>query len=64
VSDAPVVEVPTPDDIVVLRRTDPAAAREWRLRVRDELGGRMQRGAAVTGFTRVGAYIVNGGDAS
>jgi predicted GNAT superfamily acetyltransferase len=59
----PVHEVPTPDDIVVLRRTDPTAARQWRLRVRDELGERMHRGAVVTGFTRDGAYIVHGGDA-
>lgn len=57
------IEVPTPEDIVVLRRTDPAAARDWRLRLREELGDRMQGGAIVTGFTRAGAYIVNGGEA-
>jgi predicted GNAT superfamily acetyltransferase len=55
------LDVPTPDDIVVLRRTDPAAALEWRLRVRTELGDRMQNGGIVTGFTRDGAYIVETG---
>jgi predicted GNAT superfamily acetyltransferase len=52
------IEVPTPEDIVVLRRTDPAAARDWRLHIREELGERMKRGAIVTGFTRAGSYIV------
>lgn len=52
------VEVPTPDDIVVLRRTDPAAASEWRFRLRTELGDRMMSGGVVTGFTREGAYVV------
>ncbi len=54
-----VVRVATPDDIVVLRRTDPAAAAEWRLRVRRELGDRMAAGAVVTEFTRDGDYIVH-----
>ena len=51
-------QVPTPDDIVVLRRTDPSAAAEWRGRVRTELGGRLDRGGVVTGFTRAGEYVV------
>jgi len=54
------VTVPTPDDIVVLRRTDPAEATTWRLRVREELGGRMADGASVIGFTRDGRYVVTG----
>ncbi len=58
IRDGRAIEVPTPEDIVVLRRTDPTAAHEWRLRVREQLGGRMQRSAVVTGFTREGAYIV------
>jgi predicted GNAT superfamily acetyltransferase len=61
-SDAHPVEVVTPEDIVVIRRTDPEAAREWRLRLREELGERIQRGGVVTGFTRDGAYIVHGGE--
>lgn len=54
-----VVHVATPDDIVVLRRTDPAAAADWRLRVRAELGGRLASGAVVAGFTRDGDYVMH-----
>ncbi len=50
--------VPTPDDIVVLRRTDPAEAATWRLRVREELGGAIAAGARVVKFTRAGEYVV------
>ena len=54
------VEVPTPDDIVVLRRTDPSAAVEWRHRVREDLGDRIRNGGRVLGFTRAGCYVVEG----
>jgi predicted GNAT superfamily acetyltransferase len=50
--------VATPDDVVVLRRTDPAAASAWRRRVRHELGGALAAGAVVRGFTREGDYLV------
>jgi predicted GNAT superfamily acetyltransferase len=50
--------VPTPDDIVVLRRTDPVAAEAWRERVRRQLGGALADGARVRGFTRDGDYLV------
>lgn len=53
------IQVPTPADIVVLRRTDPTAAAEWRLRVRIELGARLAAGAVVTEFTRDGDYVVH-----
>jgi predicted GNAT superfamily acetyltransferase len=53
-----VTKVPTPDDVVVLRRTDPEAAAVWRRRVRDELGGPMSAGGTVVGFTRDGEYLV------
>ena len=53
-----VIEIATPDDIIKLRRTDPQAADEWRARVRSELGGALDRGGVVTGFTRAGAYQV------
>jgi predicted GNAT superfamily acetyltransferase len=53
-----IVHVDTPDDIVFLRRTDPAEALEWRRRVRAELGGRIDAGATVTGFTRAGQYVL------
>jgi predicted GNAT superfamily acetyltransferase len=56
------VEVDTPEDIVKLRRTDPGAAAEWRLRVRAELGDRLATGGEVTGFTREGSYLVVGGE--
>lgn len=52
------VAVPTPDDIVVLRRTDPSAASTWRLRLREELGGALADGGRVVGFTRTGDYLV------
>jgi predicted GNAT superfamily acetyltransferase len=50
--------VPTPEDIVVLRRTDPEAARAWRFRVRGDLGAALEGGAQVVGFTRTGEYLV------
>lgn len=53
-----VVEVPTPDDIVALRRTDPAAAAEWRQRLRAELGPLIAAGGRVVGMTRDGSYQV------
>ncbi|MFV0309207.1 MAG: GNAT family N-acetyltransferase [Desertimonas sp.] len=55
---AAMIAVPTPEDIVVLRRVDPAAARRWRHRVRDELGGALAAGAAVVGVTRDGDYLL------
>jgi predicted GNAT superfamily acetyltransferase len=50
--------VPTPEDIVVLRRTDPAEASTWRLRLREELGAPLTNGAKVVGFTREGHYVL------
>ena len=52
-------EVATPDDIVVLRRTDQADAMRWRCQVREELAPLLDRGGVVTGFTRDGAYVVD-----
>jgi predicted GNAT superfamily acetyltransferase len=52
------VTVPTPEDIVAVRRSDPAAAAAWRQRLRTELGGRLEAGARVVGFTRAGEYEV------
>jgi predicted GNAT superfamily acetyltransferase len=56
--------VPTPDDIVTLRRTDPAAATAWRRRVRLELGAPLETGARVVGLSRDGAYVVVPGGAA
>lgn len=52
-------EIATPDDIVMLRRTDPCKAAEWRHTVRDQLMTLLADGGVVTGFTRDGAYIVH-----
>ena len=50
------IEIATPDDIVRLRRTDPAEASGWRRRVRAEFGEALAAGGVVTGFTRQGSY--------
>lgn len=55
---AAVVLVPTPPDVYGLRADDPAAARAWRVAVREALGGRLRRGATVTGVTRSGEFVV------
>lgn len=55
---AETTHVETPDDIVVLRRTDPSAAAEWRFRLRGELAPLLGAGGVVTGFTRDGSYVV------
>ena len=54
----PEIRVPTPEDIVVLRRTDPAAADAWRHRVREMLQPALDAGGIVTDFTREGDYVV------
>jgi predicted GNAT superfamily acetyltransferase len=53
------IEIATPDDIVVLRRTDPTEAMRWRYQVREQLEPLLAGGGAVTGFTRDGAYVVH-----
>jgi predicted GNAT superfamily acetyltransferase len=47
-----------PDDIVALREVDPAAAREWRLRLRHELVDAFAEGLAITGITEDGGYVL------
>lgn len=53
-----VVRVAVPSDIESLRREDPARARAWRARVRDELGAALAAGGRIVGFDRSGGYIV------
>ena len=47
-----------PDDIVALRSSNPALAREWRLAVRRALGGSLEKNYAITGATRSGWYVL------
>jgi predicted GNAT superfamily acetyltransferase len=60
-ADADVVLVAVPPDVERLRLEDRAAARAWRLAVREALGGLLAAGGRVTGFAREGRagwYVV------
>ena len=57
-SGRPYALVPTPEDIVSLRRTDPAAVKRWRNESREALMSALARGDRVTGFTRDGSYVL------
>ena len=48
----------TPPDIEGLRRTDPSAARGWRLALREVLAGSMDAGYRVAGITADGRYLL------
>ena len=50
-------KVRTPDDIEALRRSDPAQARAWRRRMRDDLL-EVARQGRVVGFSREGDYLI------
>ena len=50
--------VATPDDIVALRRTDPAAVARWRERTRHSLTTALTTGGRIVGFTRDGNYVI------
>ena len=50
--------VPVPDDVEALRRTDPAAAAEWRGRVREQVRGHLASGLRIGGFDRRGYLLV------
>lgn len=50
--------VPTPEDIVALRRTDPRAVARWRSETRAALQSALGRGGHVVGFTSEGEYVV------
>ncbi|WP_323374068.1 hypothetical protein, partial [Plantactinospora alkalitolerans] len=57
-TDGNVLLVAVPADIATVRRTDPGAAREWRVAVRGVLAPLMAEGARVVGFDRSGWYVV------
>ncbi|HEV2476136.1 MAG TPA: GNAT family N-acetyltransferase [Candidatus Dormibacteraeota bacterium] len=57
-SSARVLICQVPEDIVALRHSEPALAREWRGALRHSLGGAMDRGYAITGATRSGWYVL------
>lgn len=50
--------VAVPPDITALRAENPGRAREWRVAVRDVLGGLLADGARVAGFDRAGWYVL------
>lgn len=50
--------VQLPADIEAIRRTDPAAARAWRLAVRDAVLAGLSAGASITGLTAEGAVVM------
>jgi predicted GNAT superfamily acetyltransferase len=55
---AAIVTCQVPDDIVALRRDDPALARAWRLAVRDALKAAFDAGYRISGVTRTGWYVL------
>ncbi len=48
----------TPNDIVELRRHDPAAVSRWRSETREALTAALDGGGRVLGFTRDGSYVI------
>lgn len=53
--------VKVPADIEAIRQADAELAREWRFAVRRVLGQLLGGGSRVTGFTKDGCYVVEGG---
>ncbi|WP_260327792.1 GNAT family N-acetyltransferase [Streptomyces sp. Ag109_O5-1] len=56
--DAGTLLVAVPRDIEALRVSDRRTAKDWRLAVREVLGGLLNDGARVTGFDRAGWYLL------
>ena len=57
-SNARVLICQVPEDIVAIRRSDRALAREWRLAIRHAMGDAISRGYVITGATRSGWYVL------
>jgi predicted GNAT superfamily acetyltransferase len=51
--------VAVPDDVETLRLSQPGVAADWRLAVREVLGGLLADGARVTAFDRRGWYVLD-----
>ncbi len=51
--------VPTPEDIVALRRTDPGEVARWRSETRSALQSALDAGGRIVGFTTDGEYVVD-----
>ena len=52
------VLIPTPPDVVSLRRTDPESVAAWRRSTRDAFVAALAAGRSVAGFTRTGDYVM------
>ena len=57
-SDAATLLVAVPSDVAAVREANPGHAKDWRIAVREVLGGLLAAGARVTGFDRAGWYVV------
>jgi predicted GNAT superfamily acetyltransferase len=57
-SDAAVLRVWVPEDIVAMRRSDPGAARAWRIALRETFGAAVNDGYLATSMTRDGWYTL------
>jgi predicted GNAT superfamily acetyltransferase len=57
-SSAAILMCQVPEDIVALRRSNPATARAWRVAVRQALGDALGAGYRITGATRAGWYVL------
>jgi predicted GNAT superfamily acetyltransferase len=61
-SDARVLLCQVPDDIVAMRRVDPAKARAWRVAFRQTMSDALAAGYALSGATRDGWYVLDSAD--
>ncbi|MDQ2943791.1 MAG: GNAT family N-acetyltransferase [Candidatus Dormibacteraeota bacterium] len=57
-SDARVLLCEVPDDIVVLRQSDPTLARDWRMALRTAITDALAAGYEISGATRSGWYML------
>lgn len=60
--EAPTLLCAVPNDIVALRSTNRTQAAQWRQALRRTLGGRLDEGYAVSGFSKNGYYILTRGE--